>query len=54
MHALSRIQTRDPSNQAPVELRLRPHGHRHGHGLYLTNIRCTMPILNSATHAFHL
>jgi hypothetical protein len=29
MHALSRIRTRHPSNQAAEDLRLRPHGHRY-------------------------
>jgi len=54
MHALSGIRTRDPSNQAPADLLLGSHGHRDGHGLYLTNMRCTMLTLNSAIYAFQL
>lgn len=42
MYAVSGIQTRDPSNQAAVDLCLGPHGHRDGHGLYLINIIRTL------------
>ena len=31
IHALSGIRTRDPSNQAVEDIRLRPHGHRHSY-----------------------
>ena len=30
IHALNRIRTRDPSNQAAADLRLRKHGQRYG------------------------
>ena len=50
IHAFSGIRTRDPSNEAVEDTRLRPHGHRDRHNSHLS--RRIIPRLNYTRSAF--
>jgi hypothetical protein len=55
IHALTGIRTRDPSNQAAADLRLRPRGYR-GRHIYIYIYSPIFPpflVLSSIFHFFH-